>query len=63
MRTVMRQMGPGMYSQSTGPCDECGGQGEIINMEKRCKKCKGKKVSKDRKTLTQDIDKGTPNGE
>lgn len=52
-----------MYSQSTGPCDECGGQGEIINMEKRCKKCKGKKVSKDRKTLTQDIDKGTPNGE
>jgi len=28
MRTIMRQMGPGMYSQSTGPCDECNGQGE-----------------------------------
>lgn len=25
MRTVLRQMGPGMYSQSTGPCDECNG--------------------------------------
>jgi len=25
MKTVMRQMGPGMYSQSTVPCDECGG--------------------------------------
>jgi len=63
MRTVMRQMGPGMYSQSTGPCDECHGQGEMINMEKRCKVCKGKKVSRDRKKLTVDIDKGSPNGE
>jgi len=27
MRTVMMQLGPGMYSQRTGPCDECGGQG------------------------------------
>lgn len=27
MRTVMMQLGPGMYSQRTGPCDECGGKG------------------------------------
>jgi len=63
MRTVMRQMGPGMYSQSTGPCDECNGQGEMIDMEKRCKTCKGKKVKKDRKKLSVEIDKGSPNGE
>ena len=25
MVTRMRQMGPGMYSQSTGPCDDCNG--------------------------------------
>ena len=47
MRTVMRQMGPGMYSQSTLPCDECSGAGEMIDMEKRCKKCKGKKIMRD----------------
>ena len=47
MRTVMRQMGPGMYSQSTGPCDECGGQGESIDLAKRCKVCKGKKVKRE----------------
>lgn len=47
MRTIMRQMGPGMYSQSTGPCDECNGTGEIIDMAKRCKVCKGKKVKRD----------------
>lgn len=56
-------MGPGMYSQSTQPCDECEGQGEMINMEKRCKTCKGKKVVRDRKKLTVEIDKGCPQGE
>ena len=56
-------MGPGMYSQSSGPCDECDGQGEIINLEKRCKVCKGKKVKRDKKKLTQEIDKGSPHGE
>lgn len=58
----MRQMGPGMYSQSTGPCDECNGQGEMIDMAKRCKKCKGKKVMRDRKKLNVDVDKGAPTG-
>lgn len=59
----MRQMGPGMYSQSTGPCDDCGGTGQIIDMAKRCKVCKGKKVMKDNKTLTVEVDKGAPDKE
>lgn len=63
MVTKMRQMGPGMYSQSTGPCDDCGGQGESIDMEKRCKVCKGKKVKRDRKKLKVEVDKGSPSGE
>ena len=61
-RTILRQMGPGMYSQSRGPCDECGGQGEIFDMSKRCKKCKGKKVVKNKKSIQVEIDKGSPNG-
>lgn len=63
MKTTMRQMGPGMYSQSTGPCDDCHGQGEMINPEKRCKDCKGKKVKKERKKVKVEMDKGSPNGE
>ena len=63
MRTIMRQMGPGMYSQSTGPCDDCGGQGESIDMAKRCKVCKGKKVKRENKTLQVEVDKGSPDGE
>lgn len=32
-------------------------------MEKRCKKCKGKKVMRDKKTLTVEVDKGAPDKE
>jgi len=62
VRTILRQMGPGMYSQSRGPCDECGGAGESIDMAKRCKVCKGKKIKKDSKKLQVEMDKGSPNG-
>jgi len=63
MRTVMMQLGPGMYTQRTGPCDECGGKGESIDPSKMCKPCNGKKIKKENKTLTVEIDKGSPNGE
>jgi len=59
----MRQMGPGMYSQTTQPCDECNAEGEIIDPTKRCKVCKGKKVKRDNTDLKIEIDKGSPNGE
>lgn len=63
MRTVMMQLGPGMYSQRSGPCDECNGQGEKINEKDKCKNCDGKKVEKEKKVLEVTIDKGAPNGE
>lgn len=52
-----------MYTQSTGPCEDCHGQGEMINPEKRCKECKGKKVKRDKKKVKVEMDKGSPNGE
>lgn len=63
MRTVMMQLGPGMYSQRTGPCDECQGKGQMIDPAKQCKTCMGKKIKKESKTITVEIDKGAPNGE
>jgi DnaJ-class molecular chaperone len=35
----------------------------MINMEKRCKTCKGKKVKRDRKKISVEMSKGCPNGE
>lgn len=52
-----------MYSQRTGPCDECNGKGESIDEKKKCKTCLGKRVKKENKTLKVEVDKGAPNGE
>lgn len=56
-------LGPGMYSQSTQPCDECNGSGESISEANKCKNCNGKKVVKEKKVLECCIDKGSPHGE
>lgn len=63
MKTTMQMLGPGMYTQRTGPCDDCNGTGEVINEKDKCKTCNGKKVVKEKKILEVQIDKGAPNGE
>lgn len=63
MKTTMTMLGPGMYSQRTGPCDNCSGTGEQVDEAKRCKKCKGQKVLKDTKVFDIEVPKGAPHGE
>jgi DnaJ family protein A protein 2 len=63
MVTKMQQLGPGYYTQSTGPCDDCGGKGEQINEKDKCKICNGKRVQKEKKIIDAEIDKGAPNGQ
>ena len=46
-------LGPGMYTQSTGPCSDCGGSGEQIDEALKCKQCNGKKVMKEKKKSSQ----------
>ncbi len=50
-----------MYTQSSGPCDDCRGKGEVINEKDKCKNCNGKKVVKEKKIIDAEIDKGSPN--
>lgn len=56
----MHQMGPGMISQSQEVCGECDGKGEIIPPSSRCKTCKGKKMTKVKKVIEIEVDKGAP---
>lgn len=59
----MTMIRPGMYSQSSGPCDDCRGKGEIVDEKNKCKFCDGKKVVKDKKIIDVEIDKGAPNNQ
>jgi len=54
------RMGPGMVTQSQAVCGECDGKGEIIPPSSRCKTCRGKKTSKEKKVIEITVDKGMP---
>jgi DnaJ family protein A protein 2 len=58
VKTVVRQIGMGMYQQMRVQCPACNGMGEKVVEANRCNKCEGKKVSSEQKVLNVEIDKG-----
>jgi DnaJ family protein A protein 2 len=63
MRTIIRQMGPGMIQQSTTQCNICNGTGKVVKEDDKCTDCNGSKYDYETKLLEIDIDKGIKNGE
>jgi len=63
VRVIIKQIGPGMIQQMQTVCNECGGKGETIKEEDKCKDCKGKKVTKEKKILNVYVDKGMKHGQ
>jgi len=62
IRLVVKQMGP-MIQQMQTMCNDCGGKGETVKEEDKCKNCKGKKVVKDKKVLQVYVDPGMVHGQ
>ncbi|KAI8058974.1 DnaJ C terminal domain-containing protein [Gilbertella persicaria] len=60
-QVAMRQVGMGMIQQMQVPCQECDHTGEIA--KDRCKKCKGKKVTVEKKFLEVFVEKGMMDGQ
>ncbi|KAF1797141.1 hypothetical protein V8B55DRAFT_1485929 [Mucor lusitanicus] len=58
---AMRQVGMGMIQQMQVPCGECDHTGEVA--KEKCKKCKGKKVTVEKKYLEVFIEKGMEDGQ
>ncbi|KAL1405948.1 hypothetical protein Q8F55_007630 [Vanrija albida] len=58
-----RHLGPGIVGKARVPCPDCDGEGERIRDKDRCKKCKGKKVMKEKKRVEFHIEPGTEDGE
>jgi DnaJ family protein A protein 2 len=52
-----------MIQQMQTVCNDCGGKGEQIKEEDKCKECKGKKVTKEKKILSVYVDKGMRHGQ
>lgn len=63
VKTILRQLGPGMLQQMQAHCEQCDGQGEIVPESGRCKECKGQKVEEKQTQLKVHINKGMANGE
>lgn len=58
--TKLVQMGPGMYAQSRGPCEECNGRGDNLTEQDRCPACKGERVMEDSKEFEIKVEPGSP---
>lgn len=60
VRTMARQIGPGLIAQSRGPCDVCNGEGTRI--KRVCTPCNGKKFNEREKQLDIKITPGMREG-
>lgn len=59
----LRSVGPGLVTQERMVCDACSGSGKVFKEKDRCKKCKGKRTTSERKQLEIYIPRGAREGE
>ena len=55
----LRSIGPGLVTQETVVCDSCKGTGSVFKDKDKCKKCKGNRVTEERKLLEIYIPRGS----
>lgn len=63
MKVTLRQVGPGMISQSQSICPSCRGKKTTMREEDKCNECGGNKVRRDRKVLEVYIERGMKAGD
>lgn len=59
----LRSVGPGLVTQERMVCDTCSGSGKVFKEKDRCKKCKGKRTTSEKKVLEIYIPRGAREGE
>jgi DnaJ family protein A protein 2 len=59
----LRSVGPGLVTQERMVCDTCTGTGKVFKEKDRCKKCKGKRTTSEKKVLEIYIPRGAREGE
>lgn len=59
----LRSVGPGLVTQERVVCSTCEGTGKVFKEKDRCKKCKGKRTTSEKKVLEIYIPRGAREGE
>lgn len=59
----LRSVGPGLVTQERVICDTCSGVGKIFKEKDRCKKCKGKRTTSEKKQLEIYVPRGAQQGD
>lgn len=59
----LRSVGPGLVTQERMVCDACTGTGSVYKEKDKCKKCKGKRTTSEKKVLEIYIPRGAMQGE
>ena len=59
----LRSVGPGLVTQERMVCDSCTGTGKVFKEKDKCKKCKGKRTTSEKKVLEIYIPRGAREGE
>jgi DnaJ homolog subfamily A member 2 len=59
----LRSVGPGLVTQERVICDTCSGTGKNFKEKDKCKKCKGKRTTSEKKQLEIYIPRGAQQGE
>jgi len=63
IKQVVSQVGPGMLTQRMVECGACEGTGQVFNPKDKCKKCKGKRTTEEKKQLELYIPRGAREGD
>lgn len=59
----LRSIGPGLVTQERSICDTCSGAGKNFKEKDKCRKCKGKRITSEKKQLEIYIPRGAHQGE
>jgi DnaJ family protein A protein 2 len=63
MTIGLRQVGPGLVTQERVICDSCQGSGNVFKDKDKCRRCKGKRTTSEKKVLEIYIPRGAMQGE
>ncbi|RMZ90545.1 hypothetical protein DV736_g2222, partial [Chaetothyriales sp. CBS 134916] len=63
VKQVVSQVGPGMLTQRMVTCGACEGTGKVWNPKDKCKKCKAKRTTEEKKQLEVYIPPGAREGD